>query len=153
MHTIGNTDILKNYKKAFLCSRRYPASIVAKVYDWAISQRESGQCIISGFHSRIEKDVFHYLLKGTQPIVLVLARCLLKKIDDSLLKEIEKERQVIVTPFDENVVRVTSEAAIKRNKFMVEMSDEIIIGYASNGGNITKLIKKYERTKTIKNII
>lgn len=78
MCTIGNTD-LKNYKKAFLCSRRYPSTIVTKVYDWAITQRESGQCIISGFHSRIGKDVFHYLLKGTQPVVLALARGLLKK--------------------------------------------------------------------------
>ncbi len=152
MYTIGNTDILNNYKKAFLCSRCYPSSIVAKVYDWAIDQRESNQCIISGFHSRIEKDVFHYLLKGKQPVILALARGLLKKIDDSLLKEIEKERLVIVTPFNEKIIRVTSETARKRNEFMVEMADEIIIGYASEGGNITKLIKKYEREKTIKNI-
>ncbi len=153
MHTIGNTDILKNYKKAFLCSRRYPAAIVTKIYDWAIDQRETGQCIISGFHSRIEKDVFHYLLKGTQPIVLALARGLPKKIYEMLLKEIEKERLLIVTPFNENVARAKEETARKRNKFMVEMADEIIIGYASNGGNITKLIKKYEKAKTIKNII
>jgi len=41
-----------------------PALVVLKCYDWAIEQREAGISVISGFHSLIEKDVFHYLLKG-----------------------------------------------------------------------------------------
>jgi len=57
--SIGNTEILKLHKVAFLCSRDIPASIVLKCYDWAIAQRDKGVCVISGFHSRIEKDVFH----------------------------------------------------------------------------------------------
>jgi hypothetical protein len=39
-----------------------PASVILKCYDWAIAQREAGNCIISGFHSQLEKDVLHYLL-------------------------------------------------------------------------------------------
>ena len=60
---IGNIKFLKEYKIAFLCSRKIPASTVLKCYDWAIEQRENGSCIISGFHSQLEKDVLHYLLK------------------------------------------------------------------------------------------
>ena len=59
---LGNKNILKLTKVAFLCSRKCPASIVLKSYDWAIAQREVGKCVISGFHSKIEKDVLHYLL-------------------------------------------------------------------------------------------
>jgi len=33
---LGNTEILKVYKTAFLCSRKVPASVVLKCYDWAI---------------------------------------------------------------------------------------------------------------------
>ena len=57
----GNIELLKLPKTAFLCSRNIPASAVLKCYDWAIEQRDKGNCVISGFHSKIEKDVFHYL--------------------------------------------------------------------------------------------
>jgi hypothetical protein len=64
---IGNNELIRLHKTAFLCSRKVPASIVLKCYDWAITQREAGNCIISGFHSQLEKDVLYYLLKGKQP--------------------------------------------------------------------------------------
>jgi hypothetical protein len=61
--SIGNKKILNLHKTAFLCSRKIPADIILKSYDWAIEQRDKGICIISGFHSKIEKDVFQYLYK------------------------------------------------------------------------------------------
>lgn len=61
---LGNKELLQLNKTAFLCSRKIPASVVLKCYDWAIEQRDKGKCIISGFHSQLEKDVLHYLLKG-----------------------------------------------------------------------------------------
>lgn len=79
--SLGNMELLKLPKTAFLCSRKIPASAVLKCYDWAIEQRENGNCIISGFHSKIEKDVFHYLLSGTQPVIMALARGMKKKLD------------------------------------------------------------------------
>ncbi len=66
METIGNKEILKLPKTAFLCSRNVSASVVLKCYDWATEQRDAGHCVISGFHSQLEKDVLHFLLKGTQ---------------------------------------------------------------------------------------
>jgi len=65
---------------AFLCSRQVPAEVVLKCYDWAIEQRNKGKCVILRFHSKIEKDVLHYLLKGTQPIILALARGLKRRL-------------------------------------------------------------------------
>ncbi|MCY7310140.1 MAG: hypothetical protein LH619_05120, partial [Chitinophagaceae bacterium] len=55
--SLGNIELVKLHKTAFLCSRKVPASIVLKCYDWAIEQREKGNCIMSGFHSQLEKDV------------------------------------------------------------------------------------------------
>lgn len=84
LHYIGNKQILEHFKIAFLCSRKCPANIILKSYDWAVEQREKGVCVISGFHSKIEKDVLHYLLKGNQPIILVLARGLKKRLEPEL---------------------------------------------------------------------
>jgi len=79
--SLGNTDLLKLSQKAFLCSRQVPASVVLKCYDWTIEQREQSVCVISGFHSQIEKYVLQYLLKGKQPIILAIARGLKEKLN------------------------------------------------------------------------
>jgi predicted Rossmann fold nucleotide-binding protein DprA/Smf involved in DNA uptake len=148
--TFGNLELLDFPKTAFLCSRKVPAGVVLKCYDWAIAQREAGNCIISGFHSTIEKDVLHYLLKGTQPIIIALARGLKQKIEPELKKSLNRGRILIVTPFDKNVMRVTQETAAKRNELMLEMADEIVIGYASNNGLLEKQTSILKGKKIIK---
>jgi predicted Rossmann fold nucleotide-binding protein DprA/Smf involved in DNA uptake len=138
--TLGNAEILKQHKVAFLCSRKCPANIVLKSYDWAIEQREKGICVISGFHSKIEKDVFHFLLKGTQPIILTLARGMRKRLEPELQEALDKNRLLIIAAFDETVKRVTAETAFQRNRLMAELADEIFIAYASKGGSLERLI-------------
>lgn len=147
-HTRGNTELLKLHKTAFLCSRNIPAGVVLKCYDWAIDQRDQGNCIISGFHSKIEKDVFHYLLVGTQPIIMALARGMKEKIEPELKCAVDAGRLLMVTPFENSVKRVTAETAEKRNRFMIELADEIVVGYASKGGMLERLIAEV-KGKTI----
>src|SRR3990167_4344702 len=105
-YTQGSQELLKLHKTAFLCSRKCPADIVLKSYDWAIEQREKGVCVISGFHSKIEKDVLHYLLKGSQPIILALARGLKKRLEPELKEALDNKRLLLITPFSEKVKRV-----------------------------------------------
>jgi len=144
--SIGNIELLKNQKTAFFCSRYVPASVVLKCYDWAIAQREAGNCVISGFHSQIEKDVLHYLLKGTQPIIIALARGLKEKVELELIKPLEQGRILIISPFEKSVKRVTEQTAEIRNKMMIELADEITVGYASEGGKIENLLKSTGKT-------
>lgn len=142
---LGNTDLLKLHKTAFLCSRQVPASVVLKCYDWAIEQRERGNCVISGFHSQIEKDVLHYLLKGKQPIILALARGLKEKIEPEYEKPLEQGRLLIITPFDKSVKRVSSQNAQTRNQLMKNLADQITIGYTSPGGQLEELLKEIDK--------
>ena len=137
---IGNPELLKLSKTAFLCSRKVPASIVLKCYDWAIAQREAGNCVISGFHSQLEKDVLHYLLKGQQPIILVLARGLKKKVELEFEQPLNDGRMLIISPFESSVTRASEVTAATRNKLMIELGDELYIGHASAGGSLDKLL-------------
>lgn len=137
---IGNKQILEQYKIAFLCSRKCPAEIILKSYDWAIEQREKGICVVSGFHSKIEKDVLHYLLKGNQPIILALARGLKKRLEPALQEALNKNRLLLISPFGEHVKRATIETANQRNRLMAELADEIFVAYAAKGGNIERLL-------------
>lgn len=139
---IGNEDILKLHKTAFLCSRKVPASVVLQCYDWAIEQRDKDSCVISGFHSQIEKDVFHYLLKGKQPIIIALARGIKQKLESELVKPMEEGRLLIVTPFEDTVKRITRETAMIRNRMMLELADKVKVGYASKGGSLESLLKQ-----------
>jgi hypothetical protein len=137
---IGNKALLELNKTAFLCSRKVPASIVLKCYDWAIQQREEGNCVVSGFHSQIEKDVLHYLLKGNQPIIVVLARGLKQNIEPEFLEPIEKGRLLIITPFEENVKRVTSETAKVRNQMMIELANQTVIGFVNEKSSLKDVL-------------
>lgn len=145
---IGNLELLKLNKTAFLCSREIPASIVLKCYDWAIEQREQGNCVISGFHSQIEKDVFHYLLKGDQPIIIAMARGLKQRNEPTIKKALDQGRILIISPFDKEVKRITTKTAITRNQLMIELADKITVGYVSTGGNLEELLTKTNKTTT-----
>jgi predicted Rossmann fold nucleotide-binding protein DprA/Smf involved in DNA uptake len=141
----GNKELLSLNKTAFLCSRKAPASIVLKCYDWAINQREQGKCIISGFQSQIEKDVLHYLLKGNQPIIIALARGLKKKIEPEFIKPIDEGRLLIISPFDDEVKRITEQTAIVRNNMMIELADKIVVGYVTKGGLLEGILKEVKK--------
>ena len=139
LHNLGNTAILKQHKVAFLCSRKCPAAVVLKSFDWAIEQREKGTCVISGFHSRIEKDVLHYLLKGTQPVILALARGMMKKWPPEIKAALDTNRLLIITRYADSVTHASEETCYQRNRLMMELADEVVIGYALLGGGLERL--------------
>jgi len=138
-HTFGNVDLLHPRKVAFLCSRKCPAAVVLKAFDWALEQRDKGVCVISGFHSRIEKDVFHFLLKGTQPIILVLARGMMKQWPAEIKGALDANRLLIITRYADSVVHASEETCFQRNRLMMALADEIVIGYSSPGGNLERV--------------
>ncbi len=146
----GNKEILNLPTTAFMCSRRYPAAAVLPSYDWAIAQRESGQCIVSGFHSQLERDVLHYLLKGRQAVVIVLARGLKAKYNAVIHRGVEEGRILIASPFDRQVTRVTPQTAMARNRLIMEMADKVVVGYATPEGVLTKALKEVTHKPILK---
>ena len=147
MKTLGNTDILDLYKTAFLCSQKCPAEIVIKSYDWAKEQREKGNCIVCGNHSQIEKDVFEILLKGKQPLILVLPRSLKKIWEPEILLAINENRLLVVSPFVEKHNRITRENAIKKNETIISLADKIVVAYKTKNCQLENLLngKKHEQ--------
>ena len=143
----GNSHLMGVPKTAFLCSRDISASAVLKCYDWAIEQRERGRCVVSGFQSKIEKDVLHYLIQGSQPLVIVLARGMRKRLEQELQGALNKNRLLILSPFDDSIRRVTAETAEKRNRMMMKIADEIVFGHISDGGMLSRLRQEFKHKK------
>ena len=105
--------------------------------------RKAEQCVISGFHSPLEKDVLHYLLKGAQPIIIALARGMKKPIEPEWRDGIADGRILIISPFDESVTRVSSATAHKRNAVMLSLADKVTIGYARPESDLYDLLEGY----------
>jgi predicted Rossmann fold nucleotide-binding protein DprA/Smf involved in DNA uptake len=143
--TVGNEALLGQEKTAFLCSRNIPASAVLKCYDWAMAERDSRHCIISGFHSQIEKDVLEYLLKGKQPIIVCPARGLGKTMESKWKSFLDEGRLLIVTSFSRQTKRVTEETALARNRFMIDLADNIVVGYVKPLGSLASLLGLIEK--------
>lgn len=142
---LGDAGIWSLPKTAFLCSRKVPAAQVLKCYDWAIAMRDMGKCVMLGAHSQLEKDVLHYLLKGTQPVVLVLARGMKNRLEPELEAEVKKGRLLVVAPFPVEVKRVTAESAMERNRFMADHAEEVVLGHASTGGRLAGLMADIDK--------
>jgi len=138
----GNKNILKKHKTTFLCSRKCPSYIIIKSLDWARDKKNDEDCIISGFHSRIEKDVFNILMKGKQPIILVLARGMKKHWPAEIKKAIEEERLLVISPFDKDIKYITQKTANIRNELMTKIAEEIFIAYYTPNGNLHELVRK-----------
>lgn len=145
MEYLGNQALLNLPKVAFLCSRKVPATAVLKCYDWAIAQRDAGTCVISGFHSQIEKDVFHFLAKGNQPIILVLARGMMIRLDSIFSSMIDQGRLLLISPFDNSIKRANRSTALRRNELMVQIAEKLVIGYAFPNGGIENTLRKTDK--------
>jgi predicted Rossmann fold nucleotide-binding protein DprA/Smf involved in DNA uptake len=144
MEYFGNKEILSNHKIGFLCSCKVSANIILKTYDWAIEQRDNGICVVSGFHSKIEKDVFDILIKGKQPIIFVLARGMKQRWESSIKNALRKEKLLIISPFPAKEKRITSNTSFIRNKIIIEISDKVYIPFASEGGRLNNLKDLYQ---------
>ena len=141
MEYLGDRRILKFHKVGFLCSQKCPSYLILKSYDWAIKMREKGICIISGFHSKIEKDVLDFLLKGKQPIIMVLARNMKRRFPIEQRKAIDENRLLVISPFPDKFSQNSKNNCYKRNEEILKMADEVIIGYAHPGGQLDTLLK------------
>ena len=139
---IGNQSILELPKTAFLSSRQISSEVILKCLDWATEQRDKDVCVISGFHSSLEKDVLHFLLKGRQPVILVLGRSLYRQIPDEFRKPLEENRLLIVSPVAQTIHRHSASSSLVRNRYIVDMADEIVFGSLNTNGTLYPLYKK-----------
>ena len=123
---LGNKELLNRWKIGFLTSRKISSSAILPTLDWAVEiSKRADVVVVSGFHSRLEKDVLKFLLQGKCGIIIVLARSMyrkLPKIYDTVMKE---NRLLIISLEKETITRVSERTAHKRNKYVENLADEL----------------------------
>lgn len=122
---LGNKDLLKRKKWGFLASRQVASNEVLLCYDWATERSKSGDCVVSGFSSKMEKDVLHFLLKGKSPIIMVLARRMYAKLPEEWRNAISEGRMLIVATTQAE--RQSQQTSMARNRYVAEISDRVYL--------------------------
>ena len=120
---IGNKDLLKLRKTAFLAPNKISTLSVIRCFDWAQMMCSENRCVVSGFSSRLEKEVLHFLLKGEQPIIMVLGRKMYSQMPEELKIPIEQGRLLIISLT--NDVRQSRRNAYLRNCYIAKWAEEM----------------------------
>lgn len=137
---IGPAAPLSGPLTALLCSKQAPGATILKTFDQAAAWRDAGRCVISGFHSPLERQCLDILLRGKQPIVMALARGLgVLRLPDAQRKALDDGRLTIVSPFPVTEKRVTADLARQRNRFVAALADEVVFAYIAPGSSLSHL--------------
>ena len=89
------------------------------------------------------------MLKGTQPIILVLGRSLYKQIPDELIKPLKEERLLIVSVVLQTINRQSVNTALIRNKYIIEKAIEVVFGSLDEKGNLYQIYLEQKGNKNI----
>lgn len=127
METLGNTSLLDRKKIGFFASGTIAALSVLPTLDWAteVARRED-VAIVSGFHSKMEREVLDFLLRGKCGIICVLARSIYKKIPDKYREAYNAGRVLFIAPFKTSATMTSCHLCQQRNEYAASISDELV---------------------------
>lgn len=147
METLGNTSLLDRRKIGYFASGIIASLSVLPTLDWAaeVAKRDD-VAIVSGFHSKMEREVLDFLLRGKCGIVCVLARSIYKKIPDKFSDAYNAGRILFIAPFETSATRASRYLCQQRNEYAASISDELVFS------SLTPDSSLYPLSTTRKNI-
>lgn len=121
---LGNKELLNWRKIGFLASRKISTSAILPTLDWAVeTSKRTDVAVVSGFHSRLEKDVLKFLLQGKCGIIIVLARGMYRKLPKVYEEAMNENRLLIIALEKDTVTRVSEYTAHRRNEYVINISN------------------------------
>jgi predicted Rossmann fold nucleotide-binding protein DprA/Smf involved in DNA uptake len=143
---IGELDLLALRKTAIFCSARTPGHAILRAHDAARRMRDEGVTVISGFHSPIEKECLHILLRGKQPIIICLARAIeAMRIPTECRPAFDAGRVLFLSPFIQEPKRITRHSALRRNEVVAALAADAYIAHVSATGQTERVVSMLKR--------
>lgn len=141
--TIGNLNILQGERIAVFCSSRCPGDVILRAFDLARSLRNRDLVLVGGFHSPMEKEILHLLLRGSCRVVVCPSRAMHRfRLSNEFRTAVEANKLLLVSPFAESIHSGSSATAEERNQFVAALAARILVVHASTGGKIEALAIK-----------
>ena len=139
---LGNPDLLSQPMTALFCSARCPGNVILRAYDQAAQWRDTGHCVISSFHSPVEKECLRILLRGEPPISICPARAMPQRIAPELKAPLAAGRLLILSAFGPGEARVTADLAARRNAVVSALATDTLILHATPGGRLETSLRQ-----------
>lgn len=141
METLGNKTLLGYRKTGFLASGHINVGEVMPLYEWATKRGREGECVMSGFSSKMERDVLDFLLEAKTPIIWVLARRMYRRLPPSLQSALEERRLLVVSTCEAS--RQSKENARKRNLLVAERADSLVFAGLTRESSLYPIYRQY----------
>jgi len=141
METLGNTSLLNCKKIGYFASNTIDSRSVLPTLDWAaeVAKRDD-VAIVSGFHSKMEREVLDFLLRGKCGIVCVLARTIYKKIPNRFREAYNAGRVLFISPFKTSATMTSRHLCQRRNEYVVSISDELVFSSLAPDSSLYSLV-------------
>ena len=147
MDFIGNTELLNCHKTAFFAPGKISVASVLPSYDWATEMVRKGECVISGFTSRIESDVWNFLARGSQPIIAVLTRSKFKVVPMKYRPLLDAGRLLIIfLGYGSHPCR---EYATRRNEYVASIADRLVFASIHPDSSLYPIYTKYKQKSVL----
>ncbi len=140
METLGNTSLLERKKIGYFASSKIASLSVLPTLDWAaeVAQRDD-IAVVSGFHSKMEREVLDFLLRGKCGIICVLARSIYKKIPDIYRESYNAGRVLFIAPFKTSATMTSRNLCQQRNEYVASTSDELVFSSLTHKSSLYPL--------------
>ncbi|GHV42944.1 hypothetical protein FACS1894187_25340 [Synergistales bacterium] len=139
---MGNAALLDEPLLAVIASRACPGNVLSKTVEQVPEWVKAGYVIISGFHSPLEQQVLHSVLRRCGRAVKVLARGM-----TDLFRPTQEERKalvtgnmLIITALPLAACRITRAAALGRNRLVFAIAEERCVPYIEEGSPLQELV-------------
>lgn len=142
---MGNMDLLRLEKIAFLSSAIKSDDVVNRVEKWLNEIDTDNTCIISGFQSEVERLVLDNLLKTNSKIIFVMAKKMFNCCPQKYKEAIEKGRMLIIAPNNPIERVVTKQSAKQRNLYVINHAQKIVVGNITPNGMIEELLNNCKK--------
>lgn len=142
LQLLGEPALLDLPMTALCSSVHCPGLAINAAYDQAAKWRDAGRCVISGFHSPMEKECLRILLCGPQPLIICPARSLENlRVPREWRESLQRGRLLVVSAFGPTEKRATAGLAARRNELVAALADEVWIAHVTPGGEMERLTR------------
>ena len=140
METLGDISLLDRKKIGYFASNKIASLSVLPTLDWAteVAKRDD-VAIVSGFQSKMEREVLDILLRGRCGIIRVLARPIYKVIPDKYHNAYAQDRILFISHNTAKSTMTSRHLCKKRNEYIASISDELVFSSLTSDSSLYPL--------------
>ncbi len=147
METLGNISHLERWKIGYFASGTIASLSVLPTLDWAMEvAKRDDIAVVSGFHSKMEREVLDYLLHGKCGIICVLARSIYKKIPGMYREAYNDGRVLFISPRKTSSSMTSRHLCQQRNEYVASISDELVFSSLTSESSLYNLVSSDKKT-------